>query len=171
MRHHHPITHPCRACDLYIEGFTEEHRAALADLFREIAPIIPAWCTWLRVEDLHGDRNNVAEISPMPEYRAAVVRLHAHFFLKPQHDRVLTLVHEIIHLATSPLIQPLMEIARGAMKKSDPLHDYHTDHLRRLEETVTEDLAVMISNLLSLPRQPPPTPAVAVQSQAQGHQQ
>lgn len=152
MRHHHQITHASRACDLYIEGFNDEHRAALVDLFHEIAPIIPPACSWLRVREITGDKANVAEISPMPEYRSASIGLHAEFFQKPKHDRLRTLVHELTHLITSPLVQPLMEIARNAMKKGDPLHDYHADHLRRLEETVTEDLSLMLSTALGLSR-------------------
>ena len=153
MRHHHQITHASRACDLYIEGFTEEHRLALFELFTEIAPIIPPTCSWLKVSELpRENKEDVASISPAPEYRAASIGVHVRFFDKPRIDRIRTLVHELTHLIMSPLIQPLMDIAHGVMKKGDPLHDYHADHLRRLEETVTEDLSLILTTALNLPR-------------------
>lgn len=126
-------------------------RAEAEKYFPLIDRLAPQWCSrvWVRWKAVCvNDEECKACAVVMYEYRYAVITLHAKWLDYPEDDRRETIVHETIHI----YIQPLSGYAHHLIvelvgEDNVTLTAITKEHCREYQESVVQDLALMVLRL------------------------
>lgn len=103
--------------------------------------VIPDWCRTLIIREGAGVEGAVAEMNVSPEYRRATLFVHP--LLMAQHDICRVILHEFMHMYTTPACM----VARQYLEDAK-IEGGEAETLRRrivdMEEGSTEDLVSLI---------------------------
>lgn len=104
--------------------------------------LLPGWCEELRIGYDTGTEGTSARVNVAQEYRFARVTLHPPMIDMSEVDRADTIRHEILHVATMPMVV-LLHKAMDALdleSANPPLYAWVVESARETMEGVVQDL-------------------------------
>lgn len=124
-----------------------EVRRAFAPLLYQHLWLVPGWCRQLFLQyDPHGDPNADASSSSEPEYRQGRITLHAGWLDANPTQRRLEVIHEILHLPMSPMVEEHAEAVDRLFVDGDAPKYRETlqEQWRKAFEGTVQDLSFAI---------------------------
>lgn len=119
--------------------------------FASVAWLVPTWCTFVCVSydtsSEGGDDATMSSVSSSVEYRQAHVMVRPGYFAAHFNpvDRSETLAHEVVHIATAPLVNYAEERIGMLAEGDERLAKVVLQEMRERVEGMTQDLARAIS--------------------------
>lgn len=113
--------------------------------------IVPAWCAEVIVRwdpDLH---ENSMMTQVRPEYRDTILVVGPGWIDMEDESRDLTVVHELAHIITGPLVNFIRSTIRAVTDDGMILREVLEEQARVAFESVVEDQARIIRRLLKSP--------------------
>jgi len=117
--------------------------AKVAALINQHKWIIPTWLHTLSVSIGHGETDIVAKCHVDHEYRQATIQIFDRFATENNEFQESTIIHELIHIHTSPIID-YVKTTLDETIKDDTQRNLITQQLDRLHEGITCDLEYAI---------------------------
>lgn len=104
--------------------------------------LLPGWCEEIRIGYDADSEGASANVRVAQEYRFARITLHPPMIDMSEADRADTIRHEILHVATMPMVV-LLHKAMNALElesANPPLHAWIVESARETMESVVQDL-------------------------------
>jgi hypothetical protein len=128
--------------------------------------LIPAWCSHVWIGWHEGDRDNqssVADVTAHYDYRWASINIYASWLHQSEAFKTESLVHELMHISLSPLVDYSRETLKSLLPESEaPLFRASVIEQVRVHcESVTQDLTLIVLNKPSVKGEQPPVISAA----------
>lgn len=127
----------------------EEERALRPYLARH-QRLLPPWIDNVHVEckiNGTGDEQCTAAIQTHAEYRRARLTIFSLWLSEPPEKREQAIVHELMHLYTNGQRVFIKDMVLLTTAENASLRDYLEEQLRKVNESTTEDLTLLLSRL------------------------
>jgi hypothetical protein len=131
----------------WLGEWPKETKPAVERALAGLEWLVPSWCHSLALRwDCSEDAHVCAETSTNVAYRWATIRIRPSWLSETDGERRATLVHELLHVATAPLIEAAGEIADRFVKEHAPAaYDYAREQLSSANEAAVCDLTAIIT--------------------------
>lgn len=124
--------------------FPEAKQAALEAILERIAPMIPNWIQRIYFKNLgvaSDDEGAACSVHVNTCYRFAEIAVFPEFWDEDWPERVMFLVHELIHIPIEPVAETITGFIEVYIEENTPARTLLEKQLKNAIETTVQDLA------------------------------
>ena len=138
--------------EISFDYFSAGQLKSIRKIWSKLYRILPHWLERLDIQSYSNNvdsPNAIAMTSTAEEYRLSTIEIYNGFYTEPDDRQKLAIIHEVIHIYQGSILNFVKGSLLGFIEKENKdLFQHLEAQFTKENERLTQDLAIMISELL-----------------------